>query len=111
MSYSYSPYYNNRILAKLDALSKRVGDCIVWIGHTCGNSDRGRVRYKGKMVTVARLVMHLKCGFDLESDDFILHKVECVNPNCINTEHLYVGDRSQNEQDRRDIREIGVSKT
>lgn len=74
-----------------------VNGCIEWTGSTARNGY-GQVRRQGKLVTVTRLVMHLKHAFPLESKLFVLH--HCDNPRCINEKHLYIGTRKDNVRDR-----------
>lgn len=77
-----------------------VGDCWRFLGATTSKSGHGQIFYKGKMVYVNRLSMHLYKGFDLKSTSQINHKLECKYPDCWNPEHLYEGDQDDNMKDK-----------
>jgi len=72
--------------------------CHVWLGFKL-KSGHGRFGINGKTYLTHRVARHLYCGFDLDSDILILHKNECNNPSCINLDHTYEGDHSDNAKD------------
>ena len=90
------------VLDRIVKLSTIEGDCIRWIGAT-NSKGRPCIMYEGKVVSVSRLIMHLRHGFDLKSDKHILHKNECnLRIKCINDQHLYIGDQVTNSGDYSD---------
>ena len=64
-------------------------------------SGYGVISYNGVDCIVHRLYYFLTVGgFDLQNREaYILHK--CDNPPCFNPEHLYLGNRSKNNVDRK----------
>lgn len=71
--------------------SKRVGDCVVWLGRT---SEKGY----GKLgdVRVHRLAYELKVAA-IPEGLMVLH--DCDAPACFEPSHLYVGTAAQNSAD------------
>lgn len=70
--------------------------CFLYIGE----EKYPRVYYKFRLELLSRIVCHLKHGLDFEDKEhWALHKTICPNTNCWNSEHLYVGNRSQNTMD------------
>ena len=71
------------------------GDCIItsastWHGY-------GITKFRGKVITIPRLIMTLQAGRTLSSDEHVCHK--CNRRACINPEHLYIGTHAQNMRD------------
>ena len=91
------------IWQRLESRKLVIGDCWRWSGGM-SNGRQGQVWYRGRTVTVSRLIMHLTTDFNLDSEDFILHKLECKFTDCWNPQHLYVGDHMQNMIDREEAR-------
>ena len=54
-------------------------------------------KIRGKTVTTARIVLEKKLGRPIQDGYFALHK--CNNRGCINPDHIYEGNRSQNMLD------------
>lgn len=71
--------------------------CWIWIGSSMYDG-RGQIRIENKLYLVPRLILHLYKKFNLEDKLHVLHK--CNIPACFNPDHLYVGDDSDNIQDR-----------
>lgn len=87
-----------RVLKKRTIIDEKTG-CWIYIGgnHTSGHC---RIVYKYKRYYVHRLSAFLYLGLDL--DDLTKqanHKVTCLNPNCWNPEHLYIGTQAENIRD------------
>lgn len=86
--------------------------CLLWQGSKANGYGRIRTgsRQDGsrKLEIVTRVVFRLFNGVDLGSG-FVLHK--CDTPACVNPEHLYLGNHSQNMRDKvirgRQTRSIG----
>jgi hypothetical protein len=58
----------------------------------------GQIGIEGKYYRVHRLSASIFLGFDLNSNLCVCHK--CDNPQCWNPEHLFVGERIDNNRDR-----------
>lgn len=65
----------------------------IWIG---AKGRYGHLYYKDKYELAHRISAYLYLNFDLKSNLFVLHKIECHNPLCVNPEHLYIGTSSDN---------------
>lgn len=57
------------------------------------------IMFNGKRAGIHRLSLHINWGFDLDSEEYVLHKPNCPNKNCWNPEHLYVGTQADNVMD------------
>lgn len=69
-------------------------DCLLWQG--CKDKDGyGLTSIRGKKLPAHRAVMSFLSDV---SGQFVLHK--CANRDCVNPEHLYLGDQKQNVQDQ-----------
>ena len=69
-------------------------DCLLWQG--CKDKDGyGITSIKGKKLPAHRAVMSFLSNV---SGQYVLHK--CANRDCVNPEHLYLGDQKQNVQDQ-----------
>lgn len=69
--------------------------CWVWTGGING-TGYPVTRYKGKVWTVHRLVMHI-AGHEIEGMA-VCHR--CDTPTCVNPDHLFVGSWGDNNRDR-----------
>lgn len=70
-----------------------------WI---CSGAGRGYagypvISYRGRTVTVGRLLLHFCKNFDLNSKLFACH--HCDNPKCVNPDHLFLGTNRDNFED------------
>lgn len=92
--YTKGPITIDEIMANTITLDN---GCIEWKGSIARNGY-GQIRRNKKIITVTRLIMHLKNGFDLNSPLWVLH--HCDNPRCINIDHLYVGNCRDNINDK-----------
>jgi hypothetical protein len=72
--------------------------CWLWCG-AIAPTGHGRVTFKGKKHQAHRVAKHLYEGFNLDSENLICHKLECPNKHCINPNHTYEGDYSDNNND------------
>lgn len=70
--------------------------CFIWSGCEDGHGY-GVTTFDGKRIGTHRLAWIL-AGNDLRDGDCILHK--CDQPLCCNVDHLFVGDRADNNWDR-----------
>lgn len=60
----------------------------------------GRLKYKRKTTRINRISAYLFLGLDLDNFKLLaLHKPICLNRNCWNPEHLYVGTQEDNVWD------------
>lgn len=69
--------------------------CWLWKG-CCAQNGYGHVGYKGKIVSVHRLMWKLING-EISADLDVLHKCDCRR--CCNPEHLFLGTASDNLMD------------
>lgn len=76
--------------------TKQREDCLLWQG--CRDKDGyGLTSIRGKKLPAHRAVMSFLSDV---SGQYVLHK--CANRDCVNPEHLYLGDQKQNVQDQID---------
>lgn len=78
---------------------KDLNECWEWQAASC-NNGYGRFKINGKLYGAHRVSFCLNNNYgidELDSNDFICHK--CDNPSCINPNHLFLGDRSDNMKD------------
>lgn len=92
------------IIDKLN--SKTIKDektgCWLWIGAKYNNFGHGQIQFNYQHVSVHRLSAHLYLGLDLSDKNIqVNHKQNCPNPNCWNSEHIYLGSQSDNMKDYR----------
>ena len=72
------------------------GECLRWTG--CKDKDGyGLASIRGIKMPAHRAVMSFLHDID---GQYVLHK--CTNRDCVNPEHLYLGDQKQNVQDQID---------
>lgn len=69
--------------------------CINWIA--CTDKGYGKFHFNGTLILSHRFAYILKHGQILKSQ-CVFHK--CDNPICVNHEHLFIGDRIDNDKDR-----------
>ena len=75
----------------------RTGDCWIWQGRT-DEKGYGRVGYRRRQFVGAhRVSWALTHGGDLPKS-WVLHR--CDNPPCVNPDHLFLGDATDNNRDR-----------
>lgn len=86
----------NDLLASVEANSN---GCFIW---KKAKSIRGYgiVSYNGKQCFAHRIMAMFSFGFDLNSKNFICHK--CDTRDCINPDHLYIGDAFTNGRDKKE---------
>lgn len=86
----------------MDYLLLRMKDetdnCILW-RFALDNNGYAKIRYKGKVRSVGRVVLHITTGFDLDSTLQAIHS--CDTPDCINKRHFSPGTAKQNAMDAR----------
>lgn len=86
-----------------DILRKKIKftkSCWLWTGGT-DLKGYGKVQINKKTIGVHRLVFSIYCG-DIPSGLFVCHT--CINPNCVNPKHLFIGTPKDN------MRDIGLAK-
>ena len=81
----------DRFWSKVDRGSS--DECWEWQGAT-NSEDRARFFYDGENRAAARVLMKWRNNV---GEQFVLHT--CDNPRCVNPDHLYLGDHSDNIQD------------
>jgi hypothetical protein len=87
----------SQTLEKLLSNTTPDGWCLRWNG--CKDKDGyGISSIKGVKMPAHRAVMSFL--FDV-SNQYVLHT--CTNRDCVNPEHLYLGDQQQNVQDQIDV--------
>ena len=87
--------YIKSFAAKVD---KRGSDeCWEWQAGKGGSLGYGKIKIKGKTYLAHRVSWELFFG-PIPKGMMVLHK--CNNPPCVNPYHLYLGDQSDNMQDR-----------
>lgn len=76
-----------------------ITDCYLWQGEI-NHDGYGQIWIEGSRYQVHRLSAFIYLQLDLENKkQLALHKLECVNKNCWNPNHLYVGNTSDNAKD------------
>lgn len=90
-------------LSILDRLKQKTiykDTCWLYTGGNDGRKGYGKIRFLGKKVAVHRVSCHLFHKLDLNDKSLrALHKLECLNKNCWNPEHLYIGTDKDNGRD------------
>ena len=77
------------------------GECWFWTGNKLqGGAGYGRMRFQGRHVKAHRLSLELHLGYQIPSDQMVLHS--CDQPSCVNPEHLRLGDHLDNMRDRQE---------
>lgn len=76
----------------------KTSQCWLWLGTTT-KSGHGQIRYDGLVCYTHIVSWFLATGEwpDYKNGDLILHK--CDVPNCVNPDHLYAGNRLDNNHD------------
>ncbi|HWY33590.1 MAG TPA: hypothetical protein VNX68_03020 [Nitrosopumilaceae archaeon] len=72
--------------------------CWIWLGYT-NPKGYGEIHFNKRTERVHRLSAHLFLGLDLEDKKQFANHKECLNKNCWNPEHLYVGTAQDNTND------------
>ena len=81
-------------LEALLANTTQDGECLRWLG--CKDKDGyGLTARKGVKMPAHRAAMSFLIDV---TGQYVLHK--CTNRDCVNPEHLYLGDQKQNVQDQ-----------
>jgi hypothetical protein len=69
--------------------------CWLWL-RGCSTAGYGQLSLAGKVVYAHRFSYERKYG-PLEPDACVLHR--CDNPICVNSDHLFVGSKTDNNRD------------
>lgn len=86
------------IKEKLDARSEQRGECLVWIGCCDKKWGYGKIKIKGRDLSVHRVAWELLNG-PIPGGLHVLHS--CDNPPCLRGEHLFLGTQADNNKDMR----------
>lgn len=92
----------NLTIIKSRLLTKRTitsNGCWLWEG-ACFKTGYGALYFMGKMWKVSRLSMFLFKPDEYRESLQALHKNICTSKKCFNPEHLYMGDSSDNMNDK-----------
>lgn len=83
--------------ARFDRLvAKQPKGCWIWTGDI-NHNGYGRLQYNYERKMAHRVSLELHLGHALPADQMVCHK--CDNPRCVNPEHLFVGDQTDNMGD------------
>ena len=69
--------------------------CLLWIGYR-NNKGYGQINFRGKKFYAHRMAWETAHG-PIPSDVCVLHK--CDIPECVNTNHLFLGTKADNNSD------------
>lgn len=72
--------------------------CWLWQG-AISKSGYGNIRYNDNQISTHRFSAYMFLDFDLDSDVWILHKLECPYKHCWWSEHIYIGTPKENTRD------------
>lgn len=73
-------------------------DCWIWTGaKNKWSGNRGKIKINKRWTSAPR-GSWLAFRGDIPEGMWVLH--DCDNPECVNPDHLYLGDCSKNQQDR-----------
>lgn len=86
-----------RFWMKVDKTSSPKG-CWLWTGALNADGYPHFPCPETKEYRGNRIAWRLTRG-EIPEGLYVLHKVECHDPRCVNPDHLYLGDQSQNAQD------------
>lgn len=94
----------NKLLKNLEANTIKDLNTGCWLFQGCKDSDGygmiSRGNYVTRMIRVHRLSANIFLKLDLRNHkQKALHKIICLNKNCWNPDHLYVGTNEQNIRD------------
>jgi len=78
-----------------------IGNCWLWQGCVNANTGYGKFVYKGRTVSAHRVSYEFFVG-PIPEGKIVCHAPRdvCGNRNCINPEHLSIGDYKSNQRDR-----------
>ena len=99
------------LIQVLESKTVKIPDsCWLWQG-ALDSGGYGVISFQNKNINVHRLSAYLFLGLDLDSDQWVLHKVWCLHRNCWWPDHLYVGTRTDNFTDSEIVGTHQKSKT
>lgn len=76
-----------------------ITDC--WLFQGAQNKGQGVIGFNYRMTSVSRLSAAYYLEYDLsDKTKQINHRIICLNKNCWNPDHLYIGTESENKADR-----------
>jgi hypothetical protein len=85
------------IYRMLDSITPDKNGCHPWLG-TLPHFRRSRVKLKGRLLCVNRIVLERKLDRPIRSGYMALHT--CDHGYCVNSDHIYEGTQKDNMQDR-----------
>jgi hypothetical protein len=84
---------------RLNSRKRTEGECWIWTG--ChDDAGYGIITYNGKSYRAHRAAYCLHHNIPLDSENLVLHTVDCHSKACFNPKHLYAGTHLQNEADK-----------
>lgn len=95
-NYSDKNFYNSYIEERLMAHSEKFHECRLWTGKSKDSFGYGYLSIKGKRTKAHRASYELWKG-EIPKGLFVCHS--CDNPNCINPDHLFLGNAKDNCDD------------
>lgn len=94
---------HQKVINYLKSRTKYDNNCWLYTGPKKNGYGQTHIRlFSGKWITITvhRISAVILLNLNLNNPkELACHKIECINRNCWNPEHLYVGDRNTNAQD------------
>lgn len=89
--------YRKSVIERFWKYTKVQAGCWVWVGSYAVRGGYGQLNDRGKLLKAHRLSYGIAHG-KIPRGAHVLHR--CNTPPCVNPNHLYAGDNSDNARDR-----------